>query len=415
MRLLFLTNLYPPCELGGWEQLCAEIVEDFRARGHDVVVLTSRFRAACAPQHEAHVRRTLFLESDPYHYRPLSLLPHLVHRAHHNRAALRHLITDFCPEVVFIWGMWLLSPQLAALAETLCPGRVAYYLAGYWPVNAVEGDPHTAYWKLPGSRPWVRAAMRPVAWAALQTLRRRPTASPGFAHVACVSTFVLQELRRCGLPLPAGRVIYNGIDLGKFYSPPAARREQASAQQVLRILYCGALTRHKGVDVAIAAVACLADRFTPAQMQLTIIGAGAASFVQDLQTFVHDHDLAAYVHFAGWVSREELPARLREYDVMLLPSVWPEPLARAMMEGMAAGLALVSTTTGGSAEFLQDNENALTFAAGDAEALAAQLARLICEPGLVARIAAAGQATALAHFDFNRMADEVEAFITELI
>lgn len=414
MRLLFLTNLYPPCELGGWEQLCAEIVEAFRARGHVVVVLTSRFRAERAPQHEAYVRRTLFLESDPYHYRPLSLLPHLVHRAHHNRASLRRLITDFCPEVVFIWGMWLLSPQLAALAETLCPGRVAYYFAGYWPVNDFEGDPHTAYWKLTGSRPWVRAAMRPVTWAAMQALRLRSTTSPAFAHVACVSNFVLQELRRRGLPLPAGRVIYNGIDLGKFYYPMATRRAQAPAQQVLRLLFCGSLTRHKGVDVAISALTCLADRFTPAQIQLTIIGAGAESFVRDLQTFVQDHDLAAYVQFAGWVRREEMPARLREHDVMLFPSVWPEPLARAMMEGMAAGLALVSTMTGGSAEFLQDNENALTFAAGDAEALAAQLARLACEPELVVRIAAAGQATALAHFDFNRMADEVEAFVKEL-
>ena len=43
MRLLFLSNLYPPYDLGGFEQWCQEVALRLRLRGHAVQVLTSRY------------------------------------------------------------------------------------------------------------------------------------------------------------------------------------------------------------------------------------------------------------------------------------------------------------------------------------------------------------------------------------
>jgi glycogen(starch) synthase len=43
MRILVLTNLYPPAALGGYERMCRDVVERFRRRGHTVGVLTSTF------------------------------------------------------------------------------------------------------------------------------------------------------------------------------------------------------------------------------------------------------------------------------------------------------------------------------------------------------------------------------------
>jgi glycogen(starch) synthase len=415
MRLLFLTNFYPPAELGGWEQLCEEMVNAFMARGHDVAVLTSRYRADRPMQVEPRVHRELFLESDPYHYNPLAVVPHLLYRDAHNLGYLRSMVSEYSPDVVFIWGMWLLNPQLAVLAEDLCPGRVAYYMAGFWPVNDFEGDPHSAYWRLPSSNPLIRLIKRPVAWAVTRTLRHKRARAPQLAHVACVSRFVLEELRRRGLALPGGRVIYNGIDLATFCFPVARRQALRQAGAPLRLLFAGSITPEKGTDIAVQAVAQLAGRYRPDQMHLTVIGAGPKDFVTHLMAWTKQHQLGPYVTFGGWVSREAMPERLKDFDVMLFTSSWQEPLARMMMEGMAAGLALVSTATGGSAEFLKHDLNALTFAAGDPVALAVQIERLLTEPGLLDRIASAGQATALTHFDFNRMANETEAFIRELV
>jgi glycogen synthase len=415
MRILFITNYYPPLELGGWEQLCQETVNALAARGHTVLVLTSRFRRESLTQTEAHVHRKLFLESDPYHYRPLSVVPYLLRRDAYNLNCLRSTVSEYRPDVVFIWGMWLLNPQLAVLAEDLCPGRVAFYLAGFWPANDFEGDPHTVYWKLSSNKPWVRQIKKSVAWAVTRTLRQRRARSPQFAHVACVSRFVLEELRRRGLALPAGRVIYNGIDLARFYCPAPDRRSLKPDHAPLRLLFAGTISPEKGPDTAVEAIARLSGIFGDDRIHLTLIGTGSAHFVDYLKKVVQERRLTSYVTFSGWVVRETMPQRLRDFDAMLFTSTWQEPLARAMMEGMAAGLALVSTTTGGTAEFLKHDVNALTFAAGDPDDLATQIKRLLDEPGLAERIAAGAQQTALTHFAFNRMADEIEAFLGELI
>ena len=44
MRILLLTNMYPPHHYGGYEQVCRDVVERFRQVGHEVHVLTTTWR-----------------------------------------------------------------------------------------------------------------------------------------------------------------------------------------------------------------------------------------------------------------------------------------------------------------------------------------------------------------------------------
>lgn len=81
MRFLFLSNFYPPADRGGWEQWCQEIADAFKARGHTVRVLTSRYLAAQTPL-QPHIERVLYLENHIEHYRPLDFL---LFRAAHDR------------------------------------------------------------------------------------------------------------------------------------------------------------------------------------------------------------------------------------------------------------------------------------------------------------------------------------------
>ena len=121
------------------------------------------------------------------------------------------------------------------------------------------------------------------------------------------------------------------------------------------------------------------------------------------------------VTFLGRFEHAKMPELLKGFDVLAFPSTWQEPLARMMMEGLAAGLALVSTTTGGTGEVLVNGRNSLTFEAGDETGLAGQLARLLDEPSLIAELAQNGVATAETRFSFERMVDELESFVAELL
>jgi glycosyltransferase involved in cell wall biosynthesis len=106
---------------------------------------------------------------------------------------------------------------------------------------------------------------------------------------------------------------------------------------------------------------------------------------------------------------------LQGHDVLLIPSVWPEPFSRMVLEGMAAGLAVIATPTGGTTEVVRDGENGLLFAPGDSDALARQIARLGDEPELRQRLAQAGLDTISTHFTEARMLDEIEQYLREVV
>jgi len=406
MRILFLSDFYPPLERGGYEQWCQEVADAFRARGHRVVVITSRYGVDRLRESELDVHRAFYLESDIEHYRPLEFFTQLPSRDRHNFKYLSSTIRDLQPDAILVWGLWQLNPELAVLAEELCPGRVGYYFCGYWPIIEEESDPHTAFWRQPENRRWKNWLKRPVAQIALAQLQRRR--QPKLERVTCVSKFVLNMYHRYGLARE-GRVLYGGIQLDTFYrkpEPPSWPRTQP-----LRMLYAGQVAAHKGVDTAIKAMLELASRFNQDKVHLTIVGSGHPDFGKYLRDFVANHELEAYVTFRDWVDKDQIPQLMREFDVMLFPSVWDEPLARTMLQGMASGLTLVSTTTGGSGEILEHGKNSLTFTAGDATDLARQIDRLLVEPGVAYSLAVAGQQTVLDKLSFDRMVTEMEDFV----
>lgn len=67
MKILFLSNLYPPHHIGGYGMLCLEVVEGLAKRGHDVTVLTSN-HGVDEEITEGYVHRWLTLESDIHFY-----------------------------------------------------------------------------------------------------------------------------------------------------------------------------------------------------------------------------------------------------------------------------------------------------------------------------------------------------------
>jgi len=149
MRILFVSNLYPPHELGGMELRCQETVDGLTERGHVCHVLTSRFGVKSAIQAEESVTRSLHLQADVNYYRPLAFFFQRPWHEWANRRALRRSVDEFQPDVVFIWGMWNLSSRVAYWAEQWLPGRVAYAIASYW---LVEPNVHSAYWDTPANR-----------------------------------------------------------------------------------------------------------------------------------------------------------------------------------------------------------------------------------------------------------------------
>jgi glycosyltransferase involved in cell wall biosynthesis len=400
-----LSNFYPPAVVGGWEQLSQEILEGLAKRKHDVMVVTSRYQRETVNDDQPHVFRDLNLEGDLEKYKPLDFFLRFKQRDSENIEILRRHVSQFQPDVILIMGMWQLNPYLAVVAEDLCPGCVAYYFCGDWPILP---DIHTEYWLniKKNSR-----LLQGIGELALSRIQYRAKRYPQFDHVACVSKHIREKLQGGGMKIPSARIIYNGIELDHFYVPP----DHEQVGQPLRLLFAGSFSLEKGVNTVLEAMAFLSRNHSPEEIHLNLVGKGHSAIVSRLKAYCREENLERYVNFRGWVSRDQMPGILHGHDVLLFASSWEEPLARMMMEGLASGLVVVSTTTGGSKEFLIGDQNSLTFKAADATDLARQIERLLSEEGLATRIANAGQEMALREFDIGRTIEEMENFLLEAI
>ena len=270
-------------------------------------------------------------------------------------------------------------------------------------------NPHVSYWQQPARRRVTGMLMAPARHLALRTLAQERAAYPlGLEHVACVSEYVRNKLSQAGALPHGARVIYNGIDPEPFLQAAAQCKADSGT---LRLVYTGSLVAHKGVHTAIEALGLLRQRGRSDGIHLDVVGGGHPDYQAQLRQRIAELGLADWVTFSGRVLRSEIANVLADHDVFLFTSVYEEPIARSVMEAMAAGLAIVGTPVGGQPEIFEDGTNALVYPPDDASKLADCIEVLQHDPALRARLALAGQATVEKRFTLERMVDEMESWL----
>ena len=153
----------------------------------------------------------------------------------------------------------------------------------------------------------------------------------------------------------------------------------------------GRLTPWKGQDVFLRAFAAA---YPDGPEEAVVIGGamfGEDDYAAGLRTLTRELGIADRVTFTGF--RADVAAEIAELDVLVHASVLPDPLTTVVLEGMAAGIPVVSANAGGHAAFVREGVNGLLHEPGDAVGLAAALRRT-ADPVLRARMGAEGRHTA---------------------
>jgi len=379
-----------------------------KARGHTIGILTSRHEINKTPLGEVDIWRVLNLEGDLLYYQPLHFFTRWRLEHQENSANLKRIIQAFEPDILFTWGMWAMSQDLPALAESLLPSRVVYYISDYWPSSK---NIHKQFWDRAARQKFMRPPKRILGVIAQSLLNNNKRPALKFEHVICVSNAVRDILVKAELPLHQATIIHGGTDLERFEN---TRKRDFSARP-LRLLYAGQLVSHKGVHTAIEAMGKLADSWDSKQATLTIVGSGHPEYESYLRSLVDREHLHDIITFHRPVTREEMPSLMQNFDVLVFPSTYEEPFARIIQEAMLAGLVVVGTTTGGSKEIMFEDINGLTFAPEDASALTRQIRRLLADPALCLRLSLTGQQNTLGKFTLQRMIVEIEAYLIQVI
>lgn len=410
LRILFLTNFYLVGS-GGEEQSCQQVVEGLKQRGHTTLVLTSMHGYNNVPVEVDGIYRSLYLEMDLVPFRhSINFFTKRKAREKHNLQVFERVLQQFDPDIIFIWGMWNLPYSLPAFAEARSPQKVVYRFASYWPTLPSQ---HEFYWRAPGRTWYSRLPKQVLGTVALAMLNKEVKKEPlAFRHAICVSAASRDVLVEAGVPVSHARIIHTGLNIEKYLN--GERRLRGDADRGMNLLYAGRLVSDKGIETAIKAMTKLISDQGQRDIKLSLAGSGSTDYENYLRSLVNQAGLTDYVSFLGWLPAEEMPGLLRKFDVLLVPSIWPEPLARVVLEGMSSGLVVVATPTGGTREILTDGVNGLLFTPYDTEDLARKIVSLADNADLRRKLALAGQQTVAERFTVSKMLDEIEDYLQEI-
>lgn len=350
MRILHISSLYFPDQVGGAEVMAEVLAETQAARGHAVAVACmSRNEETPSVRNGVTVYRTGF--GTPYF---------ILDREHRSRLARLHyrlkakansyavekfsaVIRDFRPDVVNTHSLSELPPQIWPMVKRHGVALV-HTLHDYKSIcskGSMFVDGHAC---------------------AEQHLRCRLLSYPHFRcqsavdGVTGVGTEILQRHLDAGLfrhiPPPLRRTIWNPVD------PPARARQrmrQPGGDVVFGFL--GRIEPSKGVDTLLAACRAL-----PGTGWKLVVAGRATDGIERYQALA----AGLPVEFSGFVARDDFFDRI---DCLIVPSVWPEAFGRTVTESYMRGVPVIGADIGGIAEQIGDDPKWL-FAPGDSAALA---------------------------------------------
>ena len=373
MRVLLLSNTYPPADISGVGVLVAELADELGRQGHDAAVLTRRPppgdpRLAAVPG-----PKVLFPLMAALRYLGLARRRFDVVHVHESDGVAVALAVRL--------ARWLRLPQgRPRVVATLHVSYVAERRA----VRPVRAGGAVV------SRP--AASERVFAWvrAPLHALLGRWTARLADA-VVVLSAAAADELRR-DYGARAAAVIPNGVRLADVVLAGGGEPGAPTA------LFVGRLRTRKAVAVLLAAWPRVRERVPGAR--LVLVGDGEQRRALEAQARALGLGADA-VAFAGALRREEAQAWLWRSDVLCLPSTY-EGFPMVILEAMAAGLPVVATAVAGVPEAVRPGETGFLVAPEDAAGLADALAAVLADRGTARRLGAAGRRLLAERFTIDR-------------
>jgi glycosyltransferase involved in cell wall biosynthesis len=164
--------------------------------------------------------------------------------------------------------------------------------------------------------------------------------------------------------------------------------------------YVGRMVQEKGIPVLLRAAQLLAMRGY--QFRLKLIGDGPVR--AELERMTDELSLRGRTVFTGFLQGEALHEALREATAAVMPSIWEDVAPLASIEHMMNGRLLIASDLGGLGELVDGA--GLKFAAGNAEALAECLRRVLEDPNLARELGAKARARAQELFVQDRMVSD---------
>ncbi len=407
MRILLAVHHFPPRYTGGAEWRAHRTARALLQRGHTVQVV-------CVERVDAQEADPVTWEDETYDDVPVRRLSFnlaashdLFHWSFDNTWVGDHLATlmdDFKPDVLHLISGYLLTgralltatergvPSVVTLTDFwfLCPrmsllktdGRISSLPIRPESCAQCLGEEQRRFRWLGRLFPGVMRSYWSRQRPAIQRIEERSSFLRDALNTAQViispSNFLKAVHVEAGISPTRIRFSRQGRDFPQLMGDALTK----SASDVLRIGYIGQVAELKGVHVIVEA----AKRLPNARISVAVFGEleHYPHYARRLRSLCEGD---ARVSLAGAFHGHDALVRVfRDLDVIVVPSLWYENSPNAILEAFAHKTPVLASRLGGMAELVQHETNGLLFTAGDPGDLAAQIQRLLDDPGLLPKL-----------------------------
>ena len=370
VKILLLNTLYPPHVLGGAERSVQDLAEALAAQDIEVVVASTARRGGASTKMVNGVK-VVHLPIANLHWPFDRVLRSPAHRK------LWHLIDAYNPAMKAEVARLIRQERPSIVHTNNLQGMsVAVWRAASASRTPILHTLHDYYLTCARCLRYRNGKnCQRTCWGCLPFLLARRRAAACVAGVVGVSRFILDQ--HCDRGFFSGARFRSVI---RHVCPPAVRARAAdSTAPSVTFGYLGRLTPEKGVNFLLDTFAARSD----GNWKLLVAGEGADGYRQWLaQQYSRMGDRSA-IRFLGWLDPAQFFSHI---DILLVPSLWPEPLPRVIQEAQIHGVPIVGSRRGGIPELVEDGVTGLLFDPDAPKTLGAVIDRMMEDRSLAGRL-----------------------------
>lgn len=369
MRILTITNYYPPHFIGGYEIACKETMDFLSDQGHEIVVVTSDYQKS--DEQENKVYRDMKLVD----YNGISFIDK-IKAEHNNYKIVQETIEKVQPDLVYYWSLRGLGLSVIRAAIEKNIPKV-FEIGDFWMYGYKQ-----------------QRGLKQKIKSFIPVLKDHDIA---ISPAICVSSWVADEMKNT----------YKTEQTYTYPNATAIPKLNIVNDNVIKFIFAGRIDEEKGLDLAILALKKFAFIYPSYPFRFEIYGDGDTEYIEKCKALAKP--ISNMVHFKGKVqSRDSI---YQNASVLLMPTRMREPFGLVVIEAMAHCVAVIATNAYGPAEIIDHDKNGLLFTPNSIDDLFVQIKKVCFERETLVKLQENGYKHVSRNYALSNVKPKVEAYL----
>lgn len=356
MKILFLVKFYPPFDRGGSEWSTHDLAYLLSMKNHQVSILTPNYGAK---NHQLSKEGKIFRFPFPLKLKKSDQQPapwwtnnifwillstyYCFKHVIHNKVDIIHVHSnEFIPAAVIV-GLITRKPTIATFRDYQVICNLGFCL---WHKN-----------KSCSISEYIRSDIRFF-------LKNYSQSSTGLLKVLIFATLLRAKFYQQILKFFAAKISFkiavsrkvkeiftkNGFKNIQVINNPIIISPPVKVTKENTIIYTGKLSKGKGVDLLFRSLPQVFKQTSASNIEIV----GSGHLFDKLKKMTQNSKLSSKIKFTGHITHDEVIKKVSRASITIVPSVWPEPLPRSIIESILCHTPVVATNVGGNAEIFKD-------------------------------------------------------------